>query len=716
MSTNLLTVDMKNKAEDEALKDSNALELSDIGIKEAPGVGDKISTYLKKLGIETIADLLHHFPHRYIDLSRIKPIGDIKIGDEVTVKGEVKAVNHSRLKRGMDLVQVGIFDGTGYIYGVWFNQGYIAGRLAKGTEVAFSGKTSWVRGKLQIQNPFYDVLLAEDDGDTVNTGRIIPVHPSTKNLSSNHLRKIIKKSLDRYGDLILEPLPDNLIKKFDLQDKAIAIKNIHFPEDEDIWRSSRKRLVFEELFILETGLLFRKKRMETKELGMAHKVDDGLLDEFYRLLPWRLTIDQSKAISEIRAGLEQASPMNRLLQGEVGSGKTMVAMAAILSVVGGGSQAALMAPTEILAEQHYINLHILLDKLGITSALITSGTSTSAKKEINSDVSSGKVSVVFGTHALIQKSIKFKKLGLVIIDEQHRFGVRQRLELRKKGKNPDVLVMTATPIPRTISLTLFGDLDISILRELPGKKGKKVETVICKESDRLSVYKAIKLEVKRGRQAYIVYPLVDESDKLQLKSVLQEAETMKKEVFKDERIGIVHGRLSADEKEKVMGEFRNGSLDILLSTTVIEVGIDVPNATAILIEHAERFGLSQLHQLRGRVGRGKYDSRCYLFADTASVEAKERIDAIVSLTDGFKLAERDLEIRGEGELFGPRQTGLPELRIAKLTKHLNILELARDEALKLLDSDNDLSSIENRVLRRELINRFSDQFNWLLSG
>ncbi len=718
MSTSKLTIGMKDRAEGKKLIDNSVLELGNIGVNETPGVGDKISTYLNKLGIETIDDLLHHFPNRYIDLSTVKPIGNIKVGDEVTVKGEVKVVSHSRIKKGMDLVQVGIFDGTGYIYGIWFNQGYIADRLTKGTEVAFSGKTSWSRSKLQIQNPFYDVVTAEEEGDTVNTGRIIPVHSTTKNLSSTHLRKIIKKSLDRYGDLIIDPLPQEILSRFNLLDKSDAIKNMHFPESEEIWRRSRKRLVFEELFILEIGLLFRKKRMETREVGMVHKVDEELLDRFYRLLPWPLTADQTNAISEIRADVESARPMNRLLQGEVGSGKTMVAMAAILSVVGGGAQAALMAPTEILAEQHYINLHPLLDELGIVSALITSGTISSVKKDINSEVLSGKIGVIFGTHALIQKSLKFKRLGLAIIDEQHRFGVRQRLELRKKGKNPDILVMTATPIPRTISLTLFGDLDISTLRELPGKKGigKNVKTVVCKESDRSSIYKSIKLEVERGRQAYIVYPLVDESDKLQLKSVLQQAETMKEKVFKDERVGIVHGRLSADKKEKVMREFRKGDLDILLSTTVIEVGIDVPNATTILIEHAERFGLSQLHQLRGRVGRGKHSSSCYLFADISSEDAKERMDAITSSSDGFKLAERDLEIRGEGELFGPRQSGLPELRIAKLTKHLNVLELARDEAHKIIDSDQELSAGENQNLLSELKKRFSSKFNWLQSG
>ncbi len=709
---------MKHLVDSKKVSDSSTLELSDMEIGSAPGVGEKISTHLKKLNIHTVDDLLNHFPHRYIDLSRIRPISDIKIGDEVTVKGEVKAVNRSRVKKGMDIVQIGLFDGTGYIYGVWFNQGYIADRLTKGTEVAFSGKTSWSRGKLQMQNPFYDIMTAEEESDNIHTGRIIPVHPTTKNLPSTHLRKIIKKSLESYVDLIPEMLPRSLLQKYDLPDRSTAIKNIHFPENEDIWRSSRKRLVFEELFVLEVGLLYRKKRMETREVGISHKVNDDLLDEFYRLLPWQLTRDQSLAIKEIRADLESPAPMNRLLQGEVGSGKTMVAMATILAVVGGGSQAALMAPTEILAEQHYFNFHHILDKLGIASALMTSGTKANVKKEIISGVSEGQVSVVFGTHALIQKNIEFKSLGLAIIDEQHRFGVRQRLELRKKGKNPDVLVMTATPIPRTIALTLFGDLDISTLRELPGKreKDKNVETIICKESDRLDVYEEIRREVGKGHQAFIIYPLVDESDKLLLKSVLQEAESMEKVIFKNERIGIIHGRLSTEEKEKVMSEFRSGELDILLSTTVVEVGIDVPNATTILIEHAERFGLSQLHQLRGRVGRGKASSKCYLFADMSSDDARLRLDAIASLNDGFKLAERDLEIRGEGELFGPRQSGLPELRIARLTKHLNILEKARDEAGKLLDDDSELSNGDNRLLRQELQKRFSGQLTWLLSG
>ena len=687
-------------------------------IEELTGVGPRLAAVLHSLDIRTIADLLRHYPHRYLDLGTVKRIGSIKEGDEVTVVGEVRDAQIRTARRGrLNILTVTIFDGTGYLDAVWFNQNFIAERLKQGTRVAFSGKTAWRSSRLQMNGPFYDVLEADAVESGPNTGRIIPIHPVTARLSTARLRKLIERAVTDFADTLPEILPEGLRRRYKLPGLARAVRDIHFPPDRESLKAARRRLVFDELFVLQVGLVAKKRWIESEARGISHRIDRSLLEPFYRALPWRLTADQTKALGDIKRDLESDRPMNRLLLGEVGSGKTVVATAAMLMVVEGGRQAALMAPTEVLAEQHFLKLREQLAALGLNVALVLGGR-TAAAREAGAAAASGEADVVIGTHSLIQEHIDFARLGLVIIDEQHRFGVRQRLDLRSKGDDPDLLVMTATPIPRTMALTVYGDLDVSAIRGRPGDRAvaDHIKTLHVPEAKRARAYELIRREVAAGHRAYIVCPLVDDSDKLEAKSVLREAEHIRTEVFLDLRVGLLHGRMSSNEKEAVMSAFRAGDLDVLVATTVIEVGIDVPEATVMMIEHAERFGLSQLHQLRGRVGRGEWPSHCLLFADLKTDDARARIEAVTSISDGFELAETDLEIRGEGQLFGERQSGLPDLKLAKLTKHLNVLEVARREAFALLDNDPKLSRTEHTDLREELRRRFSGNLEWLMSG
>jgi len=687
-------------------------------LQAVPGIGIKTANILSRMGLETIDDLLHHFPHRYLDLRNIKKIANVKEGDEVTVRGRVKNIKKRRGRRGTRVLTISLFDGSGYVNGIWYNQNYIADTLKMDTEVAFSGKVVWSYHQLQIQNPFFDIISEDADiSDSIHTGRVIPFHSVTKGISVTFMRRLIKKTLDIYGKLD-DPLPQELLRKYRLPPKAVAVRNVHFPDDRRLWRDSRKRLIFEELFVLEVGMLLRKHRLESIASGISHRINRGLLNRLIKLLPWKLTADQERVIEEIKLDLTKPYSMHRLLQGEVGSGKTVIALATMVMALNDGYQSALMAPTELLAEQHYLKLHSYLDRLGVSATLITGSLKPAEKSKRLAGVANGDYSIAFGTHALIQTGVNFNKLGAVVIDEQHRFGVEQRLKLREKGDGPDILVMTATPIPRSIALTLYGDLDVSSLKELPGGRqlGKHIKTTVFSKKKLPEAYDIIRDEVKSGRQGYIVCPLIDESDKLQARSVIQEAEYLRRDVYPDLRVSILHGKMSAKEKEEIMENFRAGSIDIIISTTVIEVGIDVPNASVILIEHAERFGLSQLHQLRGRVGRGKHKGRCLLYAELKTDEAKKRMEAITKISDGFKLAQTDLSIRGEGQLFGARQSGLPDLRLAKLTKHEQVLDQARAEAMALLEEAPDLSASAYDNLRAELKKRLFINDDWLFSG
>ncbi|MDI6717038.1 MAG: ATP-dependent DNA helicase RecG [Actinomycetota bacterium] len=679
-------------------------------------VGPSISAYLAKMGILTIGDLLYHFPHRYIDLSKIKKIKQLKAGESATVLGEVVKVKKWHGRRGIKVINVTITDGSGYIIGTWFNQDFIANRLKAGMQVAFSGRILYKYNQLQIENPLYDVLKEKGE-EPIHSGRIVPVHPATQNLSPNIIRRIIKNALNEYGR-VSETIPVETIERYNLLPRSIALNEIHFPSSRELLMKARERFIFEELFLMQVGLAVRKKGIEFQTKGISHRRDGELTTKFYKTLPFKLTEDQINAIVEIQNDMEKPRPMNRLLQGEVGSGKTVVAMIALLTAVQSGYQAAMMAPTEVLANQHYLKVKGTMEKLGVNIELLTGNLSQKERESILQRIKAGDVDIVVGTHALIQQTVDFKCLGVVVIDEQHRFGVEQRISLKEKGYYPDVLIMSATPIPRTLSLTLYGDLDVSIIRELPGgrKIGEHVETMLCNQSSRDIAYEIIRSEVNNGRQAYIVCPLIEESDKLEVKAVMEEVDRLKNEIFPDLRVGFIHGRLKSHDKEAIMKQYNEGLLDILISTTVIEVGIDVPNATVMVIEDADRFGLAQLHQLRGRIGRGNYKSYCILFANPTTEEGKKRMDAICNIKDGFQLAEADLQIRGEGQLFGTRQSGLPDLKIAKLTRDAEVLLEARKEAFRIIDNDPHLQSPAYKSLLNEVKRKFADNLEWLFQA
>jgi len=679
-------------------------------------VGEATAKKLKQLKVETVGDLLYHFPFRYLDTSALKKISEVREGEDATVIGIVRAVRKFRSKRGVRVLNIGIYDGTAYLYGVWFNQDYIAENLEEGKKVAFSGKVEYRFGQLQIEKPFYDIIDDETDvaHDTVHTNRIIPFHPATQNLSASRLRRIIKHLVDTETEFP-EPLPVSIRDEFNYLSKSLALREIHFPSSMKLYKKARMRLVFEELFLIQVGLAIRKANFQRQTKGIQHKISNLLLDEFCSSLPFELTADQKKVVAEIQDDMAGPKPMNRLLQGEVGSGKTIVALMTILTTVENGFQGAIMAPTEVLAEQHFRKIMGFLKDLKVSVALLKGSLTPKEKAQVQEQIGRGEVDIVVGTHTLVQETVAFKNLGAVVIDEQHRFGVRQRVNLKEKGVYPDVLIMTATPIPRTLALTLYGDLDVSVIRELPlGRKiSEHITTYIRDRNHRDWAYRKIRSEIEKGRQAYVVCPLIEESDKLQVKAVAEETERLKNGIFPDLRVGLIHGKLKPAEKEEVMQSFQNGLIDILISTTVIEVGIDVPNASVMLIEDAERFGLAQLHQLRGRIGRGRHKSYCILFADPNTEEGRARMNAIKEVTDGFKLAEVDLEIRGEGQIFGTRQSGLPDLKLARLTRDLEILLSARKEAFRIVEHDIRLKSAQNRLLLLEIKERFGSRLNWL---
>ncbi|MDI6816379.1 MAG: ATP-dependent DNA helicase RecG [Actinomycetota bacterium] len=679
-------------------------------------VGSAIAQSLNKLGIETVGDLLFHFPHRYLDLSKMKKISEVQSGEQVTVVGEVREVNKKRVRTGMRIVEVSLFDGSGYIKGVWFNQDYIATRLKEGMQVSFSGKVNYKFNQYQMDNPMYDIV-GEAKSEPIHSGCIVPVHPATKNVTPNIMRRILKNALDEYGD-VAETLPQALITKKELLPRAEALREIHFPTERELLLQARHRFIFEELFLMQAGLAARKKRIESDLKGVAHACDGELTAALTRSLPFELTGDQLDAIREIQGDMERTGPMNRLLQGEVGSGKTIVALFALLTAIQSGYQATMMAPTEVLAVQHYDKIKDIVEELGVKTALLIGSMPQKEREALRDGIQAGDIDLIIGTHAIIQNDVDFKMLGLAIIDEQHRFGVEQRMYLKEKGYHPDILIMSATPIPRTLSLTLYGDLDVTIIKELPGGRepGAHVDTLFCRADKREQAYEKVRREVADGHQAYIVCPLIEESDKIEVRAVMQEAEHLQTQIFPDLRVGLIHGRLKSGEKQEVMAAFARGELDILISTTVIEVGIDVANATVMLIEDAERFGLAQLHQLRGRIGRSGLKSYCILFGEPTTDEGKQRINAIRTIKDGFKLAEADLQIRGEGQLFGTRQSGLPDLRIAKLTRDYEILTDARREAFSIVDNDPALAKPEHRLLREEIRTRFAHNLDWLFQA
>lgn len=610
------------------------------------------------------------------------------------------------------MLTVTIFDGTGYLSGIWFNQQYHKDRLGEGVEVAFSGKVQFRGNELQMVNPSYDVLggeEADDRAEAIHTGRIIPLYPATAGVSSAALRRLVSHALELVAG-IADPVPRATREKFKLMPLEEALREAHFPTGPEALKRARYRAAFDELFMMQVGLALRKKHREAEARGTSHGAPPSLTTGFMEALPFELTSAQRKAWGEISADMEKPTQMNRLLQGEVGSGKTVVAVLALLKAVENGRQGALMAPTEVLAHQHFGRISDMLEGLPVRVELVTAGT----PGDILADINSGEVDIAIGTHALIQEGVEFAKLGLVVVDEQHRFGLDQRVTLASKGEDPDILHMSATPIPRTLSMTLFGDLDISVIDELPsGRKG--VVTVVADSSQRPGAFAMVGKEVGKGRQVFVICPLIEESNKLEARAAAEEAKRLQAE-FPGRRVELLHGQMKSEEKRSVMDRFQAGEIDILISTVVVEVGVDVPNATVMIVENADRFGLAQLHQLRGRIGRGPERAICVFFADPRTDEAKARMEAIRKYEDGFELAEADLQIRGEGSLFGTRQSGLPDLKVARLGRNLELLRKTREEAFGVVDEDPTLGKRENALLKWEANRRFAGSLDWLFKG
>lgn len=674
------------------------------------GVGPKKAFELSKLGIQTVEDLLYYLPTRYEDRSNFRAIKDLKVDEYQTIQGEVATVTSRIAKSGMPIFQIAITDHTGFIHAIWFNQPYLKDYFKKAQNVVLYGKVE-MHDRLQITQPEYEILKT-DERDSINMGRIVPIYPATSQLTQRYLRSLMFLAISKHCKFLVERMPTYILAHERIVDIKFAIRNIHFPTTFENLEKAYKRIVFEEFFMLQLALAIKKKDVKFKEEGLSHRVTGELIGSFKKALPFELTDGQKKAISDIERDISSSHPMNRLLEGDVGSGKTVVAAYALILTIQNGFQGVLMAPTEVLARQHFIVLSELLMPLGVNIVLLIGGIDPKTKKSLYSDIKEGKVNIVVGTHAVIQEAVEFKRLGLAIIDEQHKFGVTQRSMLKQKGYSPHILVMTATPIPRTLALTVYGDLDISIIKELP--KGRKpIATYWVEEEKREDVHNFIKEELNKGRQAYVVCPLITKSQVTSYKSQGAEEmfEKLKNEVFSEFEVGLLHGRMSSNEKDKVMRDFKKGKIKVLVSTIVIEVGIDVPNATTMLIENAEKFGLAQLHQLRGRIGRGSHESFCILLANPRTEEASQRLKAIEGTLDGFQIAEVDLNIRGPGEFFGTRQHGLPEIRFGNILKDFGIMELARKEAFNLVARDPNLREEHHRLLKDGLKYRFKGELD-----
>ena len=687
--------------------DLASLKFLETEIQYASGIGPRRAAKLiTELNIRNVRDLLEYYPRDYLDRGHFRSIYEVgRTGEYETIQGAV--VNQSQFtpnRKGAQAVgKIAIYDQTGVAQLVNFGRrvGYLKGLLKVGTQVVVSGKFTRRNNEIQTTDFEFEVLEAED-ADLIHTGRIVPKYVLTAKLTQRMLRQWTKTLLDNYAGDYPEILPLDIRQQNQLIDRCTAIQEVHFPSSEGYKDAARRRLAFDEFFLLELGLEIKKQRWQTEEKGIAFQVEGELLDRFIEALPFQLTSAQKRVIAEIKSDMANGQAMNRLLQGDVGSGKTIVGVVAALCAIQSGYQGALMVPTEILAEQHTYNLSELLEPLGLKVVLLKSDLPKSERDEALAAIADGSAHVVVGTHALIQEGVAFHQLGLVIIDEQHRFGVMQRATLRDKGTTPDVLVMTATPIPRTLALTIYGDLNVSVIDELPPGR-QKITTRWVKEADREKLYAQIEKEIQRGRQAYIVYPLVEESEKLEeIKAATEMADHFQTDVFPHLRVGLLHGRMRSVEKQDVMSRFKNREIDILVSTTVIEVGIDVPNASLMVIENAGRFGLSQMHQLRGRVGRGTHKSSCHLIIGPTTEDGIRRIKAMTRTNDGFELAEADLEIRGPGEFFGTRQSGLPDFKIANILRDASLLEMAKSEANRLAKADPSLSQPAHQVLKQVL--------------
>lgn len=688
---------------------------------------EKIKKIRRNVGpISTVYDLVTHYPFRHIDYGHLAKIATLQPGDRTTLARVHTVDAPFRGNRGRPVRAV-LTDGFGRIDAVWFNQSWVANQLKPGKEFVFSGKVGYFNGRLQFENPEYEPATEETLED-IERGRLIPVYPSTAGLPQRTLRRAVGLALTGYVDLVPELLPEWIRSGLNLEAQQEAISHYHYPHDADDYTRAEKRLSFDEFLVKQLVVLARRRLWQSGPSAPRLVADPAAATGFVASLPFQLTNAQRRALDQILDDISAPVPMSRLLQGDVGSGKTVVATAALVAALSSGHQAVLMAPTEILGEQHFRTVSSLLgaaDDEGpireakssflerpIRIAHLTGGQKASEKKAVRAAVANAEVDIVVGTHALIEESVEFERLGLAIIDEQHRFGVVQRDLLKKKGQSPHLLVMTATPIPRTLSLTVYGDLDNSVIDELPPGR-RPIETRYVSPHDRPRAYNFVREQVQQGRQAFVICPLVEESEAIEAKAAVQEHRRLSSEVFPDLRLSLLHGRMKPAEKDHVMRSFRAGENDILVSTSVIEVGIDIPNATVMMIEGADRFGLSQLHQFRGRVGRGADQSYCLLLADDPSDEARERLDIVVRIQDGFKLAEEDLRIRGEGEYYGVRQSGLADFRVARLTDE-DLLAEARRIADKLLDENPNLDGEEFRELRHQ-VSEFAASRNILLA-
>lgn len=675
-------------------------------VQYVKGVGPAKVALLNNLGIYTLEDLITYFPREYEDRSKQKNICDLINGEEVTIEARVVSeINVNRIRKNMTVLKTIVEDDTGRCTITWFNQIYMKQHIKRGETYKFFGKVTNEFNHIEIRNPVFDEV-----GKSKNTGKVMPVYPSTYNLSQTAIRQAIENALIMIEGKLKETLPDYLLSEYNLQDLETSLKQIHFPTSEENRMNARKRLVFEELLTMQLALLELKGQTEVQK-GICFDKSAKMSDVINNL-PFNLTKAQLKVLEEIDNDMESNKPMNRLLQGDVGSGKTVVAMVSAYKAVKSGYQVAVMAPTAILATQHLEEFKKILEPLGIKCSLLLGSTKAKERKEILEQLEDGTINVLIGTHALLTENVIFKKLGLVVTDEQHRFGVRQRTAIVAKGDNPDVLVMTATPIPRTLALILYGDLDISIIDELPPNR-KKIETFAVTKRMEERVNNFIRKNIDEGRQIYVVCPLVEEKEdvdieeqKSDLKSVKEWTEKYQKDIFANYKVACIYGKMKPKEKDEIMEQFKNGDIDILVSTTVIEVGVNVPNASVMIVENAERFGLAQLHQLRGRVGRGEYQSYCILKYDShCSQIGRERMKTMQETNDGFVIAEKDLELRGTGEFFGTKQHGLPEFKIANLFVDMPMLKSVQSVALKIEEQDRGLKEEKNERLRKLVDNK-----------
>ncbi len=703
--------------------------------------------------IHTVGDLLHHYPRRYIDRSRVSTIAGVTLGTYVTVIANVQKVHKRMTRKRQTMVTVTIRDRTGALDLTFFNQPWAAALYREGMELAVSGVATVYKGRLQLAKQEVE-LLRGDDADLVHTGRITPVHPATDGITTRTIRELVHRAIERLGP-VDDPLPDDIVRAEGLGSYDRSLRDIHFPADDAALEAARERLKFDELFTLELGVAYRKRRVEVGSAGVAHDTDGPLVRRLLEKVPFRPTQAQSRAMGEVAAAMARPRPMNVLLQGDVGAGKTLVAVHAALVAIDSGHQAAIMAPTEVLAGQHFRSVGSLLASIGgapflefaasrratqsaqtslidaielgdggagapsaegdvtLTYALLTGAVTGTDRARIVQGVADGSLDLVVGTHALVQESVAFADLSLAVVDEQHRFGLHQRTALQRKGGEADVLIMTATPIPRTLALTYYGDLDVVVLDELPAGRRPVTTLAVRTPAERADAYELVREEILAGRQAFVVCAAIDDGNRTQVKAAEAEAQRLAAEVFPGLRLELLHGRMRPKEKQAVMHRFVAGEADVLISTTVIEVGVDVPNATVMLVENAERFGLAQLHQLRGRIGRGEHAGTCVLFdeSDEDNLEARARIEAMVRTTDGFELADEDLRLRGEGTLFDTKQSGMPDLRLARLAEDMPLVARARSRAFSLIDDDPVLAA--HPELLDELRHRFERSIDWL---